>query len=131
MVPEGSSPNHSTLLLSGLAARYNVLLEGDTQITALHVPGDFVDLQSFLMKPIDHSILAVTHCETAAVPHEALERILHDHPNLARLLWISTAVDAGMHRRWTFVVGSMRGPRHLAHLICELYLRLQQVGRAD
>jgi CRP-like cAMP-binding protein len=131
MVQEGSSPDHSTLLLSGFAARYNVMLDGKRQITSLHVTGDFVDLHSLLMRPMDHSILALTTCTTASLSHERLISIQERFPNLARILWLNTLVDGGMHRRWTVCVGSLQGPRHLAHLICEMYLRLKQIGRTD
>jgi CRP-like cAMP-binding protein len=60
IVDEGTSPDHSCLLLSGFAARYTMNKEGRRQITALHVAGDFVDLHSFLMKPMDHSIVALS-----------------------------------------------------------------------
>jgi len=54
IVLEGSSPDHSTLLLSGFAARYNLMRDGKRQITSLHVTGDFVDLHSLLMRPMDY-----------------------------------------------------------------------------
>jgi CRP-like cAMP-binding protein len=131
MVQEGSSPDHSTLLLSGFAARYNLMLNGKRQITSLHVTGDFVDLHSLLMRPMDHSILALTTCTTASFPHDRLISIQERFPNLARLLWLNTLVDGGTHRRWTVCVGSLQGHRHLAHLICEMYLRLKQIDRTD
>jgi len=131
MVLEGSSPDHSTLLLSGFAARYNLMLDGKRQITSLHITGDFVDLHSLLMRPMDHSILALTTCTIASFPHDRLISIQERFPNLARLLWLNTLVDGGAHRRWTVCVGSLQGPKHLAHLICEMYLRLKQIGRTD
>jgi CRP-like cAMP-binding protein len=131
MVVEGTMPEHSCLLLSGFAGRYNLSAEGKRQITALHVPGDFVDLHSFLMKPIDHSIMAIGSCRVAKVPHAALTRITEEYPRLTRLLWLNTLIDAGTHRRWTFVLGSLQAHQHLAHLICEIYLRLDQIGKTD
>jgi CRP-like cAMP-binding protein len=128
---EGSSPDHSTLLLSGFAARYNLTGEGKRQITSLHVAGDFIDLHSLLMKPMDHSIFAVTTCRLAAVPHDRLTRICELYPNLARLLWLNTLIDGGTHRRWSFCLGSLQAHQHLGHMLCELYLRLKQIGRVD
>lgn len=131
LVSEGTSPSHSTLLLSGFAARYNVKLDGTRQITSLHVAGDFVDLHSLLMKPMDHGIVALTTCQVALFPHERMVGMLEQHPAIARLLWLNTLIDGGTHRRWTFCMGSYQAHQHLAHLICELYLRLQQIGRVD
>ena len=43
LVLEGSAPDHSSLVVSGFAMRHNHSLEGQRQITAFHVPGDFAD----------------------------------------------------------------------------------------
>ena len=131
IVAEGTTPDHSCLLLSGFAGRYNMTVGGKRQITALHVVGDFVDLHSFLMKPMDHSIVAIGPCRIALVPHAALNRITEEHPRLTRLLWLNTLIDASIHRRWEFVLGSLQAHQSLAHFICEMFLRLDQVGRTD
>ncbi|NGP18461.1 Crp/Fnr family transcriptional regulator [Devosia aurantiaca] len=131
MVVEGESPDHSTLLLSGYAARYNMTADGRRQITAVHISGDFVDLHSFLMRPMDHSIVALTPCRIAVVPHTALTRITETQPHLTRILWLSTVIDGGIHRKWAVALGSLQGHQQLAHLICELYLRLKQVDLTD
>ena len=90
MVREGDRPSECSLLLEGWAARYKVLAAGKRQITALHIAGDFVDLHSFLLKTMDHAILALTPCRIALVPHATLQRLTESHPHLARLLWLNT-----------------------------------------
>lgn len=131
MVVEGTSPDHSTLLLSGFAGRYNVTKEGRRQITALHVAGDFVDLHCYLLKPMDHSIMALTTCTIATVPHDVLGKIFNTQPKLARLFWLNTLIDGATHRQWSVSLGSLQAHQHLAHLICELYLRMEQIGRTE
>jgi CRP-like cAMP-binding protein len=128
MVREGDRPSESTLLVEGFAARYKVLQSGKRQITAIHVPGDFVDLHGFLLKKMDHAIAALTPCTVATVPHETLRRITERHPHLARLLWLSTLIDSAIHREWLVAMGRRSAKEHMAHLFCELYLRLQLVG---
>src|SRR3954465_6621907 len=46
--------SESILLFEGLACRYKDLADGQRQIMELHVPGDFVDLHSFLLKRLEH-----------------------------------------------------------------------------
>ncbi|MFC4171587.1 Crp/Fnr family transcriptional regulator [Microvirga sp. GCM10011540] len=128
MVREGDRPTESTVLISGFAARYNVLRNGKRQITALHVPGDFVDLHSFLVKTMDHAVMAVTPCTIGMVPHETLRRISENHPHVARLLAVNIAVDAAIHRQWIVAMGRRSALEHAAHLLCELFVRLQVVG---
>lgn len=85
IVSEGIRTEFSCLLLSGFAARYNSTADGNRQITALLIPGDFIDLPSFLIQPIDHSIIALSHCSVALVPHATLRKIVREQPELAQL----------------------------------------------
>ena len=54
--------SESVLLVNGWAGRVITLKNGKRQITALHIIGDFVDLHSFVLKRLDHSIEALTPC---------------------------------------------------------------------
>ena len=130
IVKEDSRPTESSLIVSGLAARYKVLAGGGRQFTALHVPGDLVDLPSFLLKKMDHAVVALAPTRIAKVPHETLKRISTDFPHLARMLWLVTLVDGAIHREWIFM-GRRQAPARLAHLVCELFMRLQAVGLVD
>ena len=131
IVKEGDRPSESSLLLEGFAARYKVLSNGRRQITDFHVVGDFVDLHSFLLKTMDHGILALTRCRIGAVPHATLHHITETYPHLARLLWLHTLIDSAVHREWLTAMGRRPANAHLAHLICELFVRLRLVGQAD
>jgi CRP-like cAMP-binding protein len=122
--------SHSILLVSGFAHRYKDLADGQRQIMELHVSGDFVDLHGFLLKYIDHHVGAVTDVRLAFVPHEALRRITEEHPHLARLLWLSTLLDAAIHREKILSIGRRIALARIAHMFCELYLRLETVGLA-
>lgn len=129
LVVEGSRPRYSTLLVEGFAARYKVLENGSRQITSLHVPGDFVDLHAFPLKVMDHGIVALTPCRIALFDHNDIIMVTERFPHLTRLLWLQTLIDGSIHREW--IVGMGRRPKkiHLAHLICELFIRLQVVGQ--
>ena len=129
IVREHTRPLHSTLLISGFSARYSTLADGARQITEINVPGDFIDLHSLLMKQMDHGVVALTECVVAEAPHSGLIDITERHPHLGRLLWLDTIIDAAIHRQWLVAMGRRSGLGHLAHLVCELYLRLQAVGQ--
>jgi CRP-like cAMP-binding protein len=128
LVREGERPSESSLLLEGFAARYKLLRNGKRQITALHIPGDFVDLHSFLLKKMDHGVVALTRCRVGLVPHTTLREITETHLHLGRLLWLSTLIDAAIHREWLVAMGRRPALHQIAHLVCELFLRLQAVG---
>ena len=130
IVREGDRPVQSTVLLSGLVTRYRLLPDGGRQITAIHVPGDFIDLQSFPLKLMDHSLGALTDCTLATMPHSALTEITETQPHLTRILWKLSLLDSALHREWLVAMGGMPSISHLAHLFCEIYLRLKTVGLA-
>ncbi len=121
----------SILLLKGIVCRFKDRPDGTRQITHFHLPGDFVDLHSFTLKRLDHHVMTLTPCEVAVVPHDCLHGITENYPHLTRLLWFMTAVDAASHREWELSLGSQSAKQRVAHLFCELFLRLQRVGLTD
>jgi CRP-like cAMP-binding protein len=131
MIRQGDRLWHSTVLLAGFAIRYQVHEGGAPQITAIHVPGDFIDLHSFLLKTMDHSVAALTDCTYATVSHDILKDITATRPHLTRLLWLKTVIDGAMVRNWLAVTGSLEPRERAAHLICEIFIRLRNVGRLD
>lgn len=131
IVREGSRPTSSTMLLDGFTARYRDLANGKRQITAIHVAGDFVDLHSFLIRKMDHSVTTLSPCRLAMVPHRRLREITEQNPHLTRILWLSTLIDAAIHREWLVSMGRRPAVARIAHLLCELYLRLLQVEKAE
>jgi CRP-like cAMP-binding protein len=57
-----------------------------------------------------------------------LRDITDNEPHLSRLLWISTLIDAAIHREWIISMGRRSTFGRLAHLFCELFVRLKVVG---
>jgi CRP-like cAMP-binding protein len=128
IVREGDRPSHCRLLVSGFAARYRVVSGGERQFTTIHVPGDFIDLHSFPLKEMDHSVLALTPCTLAAYPHENISAITEQYPHLTRLLWLLTLLDGALQRQWIICLGRLSGEARAAHLFCELGVRLAAIG---
>lgn len=130
-IREGESINRSMLLIEGFLGRYKDMRDGQRQVTALHFGGDFADLHGFLLKRLDHDLLAITDCVVSWVSHQSLQKVTDAHPHLARMLWFSTNLDAAIHRAWAVSLGRRDAIARLAHLICELQVRLEIVGMAD
>jgi CRP-like cAMP-binding protein len=131
LVREGDRPERSILVTQGFTTRYRVLADGQRQITAIHLPGDFVDLHSFLLHNMDHSVGALSNVRIVAFPHANLRQITERHPHLTRLLWLTTLLDSAIHREWIVAMGRRTAAQQLAHLICEIFARLHLVGLAE
>ncbi|TPI70896.1 Crp/Fnr family transcriptional regulator [Mesorhizobium sp. B3-1-3] len=127
VVASGSRPAYSTLILDGLAARYKVLADGGRQFTSLQVPGDFVDLYAFLLKTMDHGVIALSPCRVILADHSKLRSITERAPHLTWLLWLDTLIDGAIHREWIVAMGRRSKVSHLAHL----FVRLQVVKRTN
>ncbi|WP_108460524.1 Crp/Fnr family transcriptional regulator [Devosia naphthalenivorans] len=128
LVREGDRPARSTLLVSGFAARYRTVANGERQFATIHVAGDFVDLHSFPLKEMDHSVLALTPCTLAMYPHEAIKGMTERLPHLTRLLWLLTLLDSALQREWIVCMGRLSAEARALHLFCELGARLAAVG---
>src|SRR3569623_1017144 len=120
-----------TLLLDGFVERYKDMADGRRQILAIHVPGDFVDLHSYPLKKLEHSVAALTPIRVAFMPHSAVRALTETSATLTELLWRSTLVDAAINREWIVSIGARGAAVRLAHLFCEKNVRLQRIGLSD
>ena len=128
LIERGVELSVSTLLIDGMLCRFKDVRSGERQITELHLAGDFADLHSFTLKRLDHDIMSLTPCRVAMVPHERLREITERHPHLTRVYWFMTNLDAAIQREWTLSMGRRPAIARIAHLLCELYVRLEIVG---
>jgi CRP-like cAMP-binding protein len=131
LVAAGEPLTHSILLIEGVVARHKDLADGQRQITELHVPGDFVDLHGYLLKRLEHHVSALTPARLAFVSHAALTGITEREPHLGRMLWLSTMIDGAVQRERILSIGRRTALGRVAHLICELFARLEVVGLTD
>ncbi|MBB6468761.1 Crp/Fnr family transcriptional regulator [Aminobacter carboxidus] len=129
IVADGSRPMTSLILSEGIVGRAKILANGTRQISALHVPGDFLDLHGFLLKTMAHGVVALTDCLISVVDHAVLKNITETAPHLSRMLWLNTLIDGSIHREWIVRMGRMSATAQVAHLVCEMFVRLEIVNR--
>jgi CRP-like cAMP-binding protein len=130
LIREGDKPDNIHLILGGFACRYKITQQGKRQILAFLMPGDFCDLHVFILKQMDHSIGTLSNCRVAEIsPERILE--LTDRPAIARALWWAELVEEGVLREWLVGIGRRDAAQRIAHLLCELHVRLRAIGLAD
>jgi CRP-like cAMP-binding protein len=127
IVMEGDRPTECCLLLEGFACRYKLLPDARRQILSFHIPGDIPDVQSLHLKRMDHSLSVLLPSRVALIPHAALRKLTHDHPPLADIFWRDTLIDAAVFREWMVGMGRRSALARIAHLFCELVVRLRAV----
>ena len=130
LVSEGDRPRFVHLILEGWACRYKQLPDGKRQIVDFLVPGDFCDLNVYILKYLDHGIGAITRLKVAVIAPEEMLALTSERPRLVQALSWHELVAAAVQREWTLNVGQRSAYERVGHLLVELYMRLQLVGRA-
>ena len=106
-------------------------MEGARQILSVHIPGDMVDLEGSLLQVADHNVQALTNCEVAVVPREAMIELIDSHARIGRAMWIDTLIDGSIYREWIVNVGRRDARSGTCHLLCEFARRLEAVGLGE
>jgi len=128
LIRKGDRPHDVHILLSGWAARYDVVPNGGRSITAFLLPGDILDQHITVLGQMDHSIVTLTDAAVAYLPNGRLESVAVQRPLVASALWWSTLVDEAVLRAWLVNIGRRDAFEAIGHLLCELHARLAKVG---
>lgn len=129
MVREGEPPRSTCgLLLSGMAFRHKLTVEGARQIVSIHLPGELLDLQHLFLNIADHSVQALTETETAEIERAVLQDLLLERPAIARAFWVDGLIEASVFREWVLNVGRRDARARIAHILCEIAIRMRGAG---
>lgn len=128
IVREGDRPSACCLVIEGYACRYKILRAGRRQIMGFHMAGDIPDLQSLHLKVMDHSLGSLSSMVVGFIPHEAISELIRSEPGLGSIFWRDTLIDASIFREWIVSIGRRTARQQVAHLICELLVKMRAVG---
>jgi len=128
LIREGDSPRTVFLLKGGWACRYKTLDDGRRQCLGFLIAGDLCDYQSHVLGHMDHSIGSITPVEYVEIGHDRIEQVVARYPLLARAFWWQALTSASAQREWAINLGQRSALERIAHLFCELFLRLQSIG---
>lgn len=131
IIRAGERPEYVHIIVEGWAARTEILADGTRQITAFLIPGDFCNLHGTILGEMDHDIVALTDAKVAFVPHQLIEGLARERPELGRALRWANLVDEAVLRAWLWNIGRRNAYHRIAHLFCELHARMQLVGLAE
>lgn len=131
LILQGDQPSRVHLLVEGWGCRYKLLPDGRRQIVAYLVPGDLCDVQVFVLRRMDHSIGVLGDAKVALISPGRMLDAMERHPRIARALWWATLVDEATLREWIVNIGRRAPYERIAHLLCELWVRLDNVGLTE
>lgn len=127
LVVDGDTAAECLVLLEGQAFRHKNLADGRRQILGFLTPGDMLDFSRVFLG-VDYGVTALTACQIAPIPRGKLEDALMARPHLGRAFWRMAMIEAEMQREWMIGMGRRSAYARVAHLLCEAFLRLRNVG---
>lgn len=130
VIRDGDCTDDVHLIIEGWAYRYKILEDGSRQITAFLIPGDFCDMHVAVLGEMDHNIGALTDTTVGYIPRDQMNELI-ERPQIARAFWWATLVDEAVLRAWIVNLGRRDAFHRIAHLICEMHLRMQNIGLVE
>jgi CRP-like cAMP-binding protein len=128
VVREGDKPRVVNLVLDGWACRYKQLPDGRRQVVSFFIPGDLCDANVFILKEMDHSIGAITRVKIAEIAPDDFQALMNMSPRITQALWWHELANSAVSREWTTNIGQRTAYERIAHLLCEMFIKLRTVG---
>ena len=119
------------VLNEGWAVRYRMLPDGSRQIANFILPGDFMCLNACIFTDAEFSITTITPASCSLFPTEELIRLTERHPLLCAALFWSNAREESILIEHLTSVGRRSAYGRVAHLILELWRRLELIGLVE
>ena len=122
---KGDQPSNCCVLLQGYLCWKD---PGSGQITSIYVPGDVPDLHTVTASQLGAHLTALGPVVVAFVPRAFFQDIALQSESLARALRRLDMAETACLRNWIINLGSRDSLARVAHLICEITVRLRAVG---
>jgi CRP-like cAMP-binding protein len=131
IVEEGDHPTRCFLVLEGWLCGYKLLSSGRRTTLSLHVPCDLLTMDSLHTGMAEYGVASITPAEVAFISHANLLGLMAQVPAVAWALWRETVFEAAITREWLVNLASRPAVSRIAHLFCEVYLKLEAIGLAS
>lgn len=119
------------VVLSGWAARYQILRNGARQITRLLLPGDAFYFDCSPDAVAIEEVITLSTCKVANIAHVDMNRAMERYPAIAEAMRNYGCMENAIMASWIVNVGRRDALERMAHLICEAHFRLQLIGAAE
>ena len=129
LIGEGADTAFVNVALDGWACSYKQFENGRRQILALFLPGDMCEPCVSLLEDAGHALATLRPATIMRLPRKNLVALMNASPTLAKAFWLDMLVSAELQREWAVSLGRRTAIERMAHLLCELLVRLRSVGR--
>jgi CRP-like cAMP-binding protein len=129
LVRSGDRTDQYGLVISGFAFRHKITTSGCRQIVGVLVPEDLIDSDSIFLASADHNVQVMTEAAVAIFSREAIRDLFRSTPSVAESLMVNLSATVAMSNEWIVNVGRRDARGRVAHLLCEVAIRLGKDGR--
>ena len=128
LLTESASSSHLYTALEGMGLRYKTLEDGSRQVVGFVLPGDFIGLQSGVMKEMKHSVEATTPMRMCVFNRSELWDLFKQQPRRAFDLTHVAATEEFLLGEMLAAVGQMDGIAKIAWVLNRFFQRLTALG---
>lgn len=121
---EGDRADSLFIITDGWACRYTTTREGGRQFPTLLVPGDVCNLDSLMFERLDYGVRTLTKATITVLSRERAAALVALHPGIGLAFTWLAMVENTTLSKWAQSLGRRSARERLAHLLCELSVRL-------
>jgi CRP-like cAMP-binding protein len=119
------------LLVAGFAMRHKIVSGGRRQILSVDLSGDVLNLDALYAGSCDYNVQALSACTIVEIDRVALLEVLASHVSISQALALELVRQSAIYREWLANLGSRDARTRVAHLLCEIGMRLERADLSD
>jgi CRP-like cAMP-binding protein len=124
---DGDEMHAFPVILSGWAARYQILSNGARQITRLLLPGDAYAFDGAPGGVAIEEVVTLSPCKIVTISFADMRRLIDRFPAIGEAMRAYGGMENAVLASWVVNVGRRDALERMAHLICETHYRLALV----
>lgn len=124
---ESSKTSRFPVLMSGWAARQQILRNGSRQITRLMLPGDAHYFEASPGSLLHEEIVTLSPCNVAHVSHREMEGAIESSASIGKAMHNYGCMENAILSSLVVNIGRRDALERMAFLICELHHRLSLI----
>lgn len=125
LIREGERSDTLFFVLEGWAARYTTTRDGARLFPALSIPGDIANLDALMFDLPDYGVRSLSQVTIVGLPVDRTRALVARYTGIAQALFRLALVENATLGKWAQSLGRRSARERLAHLLCELSVRLQ------
>jgi CRP-like cAMP-binding protein len=131
LVDEGARMSVVYVVITGVAFRYKMLVNGKRQIFGYLMPGEMCDADFIVLDRCDHTICLLTDAEVAVVRISELNSCIAQWPRIGQALALTHVRVGSVSRDLVVNMGQRHALQRIAHFLMQMSAQLYPQERAS